>query len=103
MDLLLIRDIFAILTLVSSWIMIFRDQKIKKENLNLKEQLEDSRQRANAMSEELYDLRNKTIPRLKSERDELQKEATRLAASKAERDIETLIRSLEKISGGKTE
>ncbi len=102
MDLLVIRDALAIIVVVFSLIILFRDLKIKKENKELKDRLlfveEDNVKLASKV--DYYD--NEYIPEMKDQLEKAGQEVTRLAALKIERDVDYLIKGIEYIISEKT-
>lgn len=90
---MVIQIIFAVIYFVSlACIMIFAI-KIKDLRDKLRLQLEEN----GRLSDKIDYYENRLIPNLTKECEELETKVTRLAASKAERDVDYLIKGLEYI------
>lgn len=88
----------AVTYLVSLACIIFSARKIKELRDKLRLQLKEN----DRLSDKIDYYENRLIPNLTKECEEMKKEATRLAASKAERDVDYLIKGLEYIIGKAT-
>ena len=103
MDLLLVRDILTFFTIVFSLLVLFRSEKIKKEKKDLEKQYEYIVELDNVHFKELRRLKTEVVPNLELRLKKAEKEAARLAASKSERDVDTIVKALKRLIGEKVE
>ena len=100
--LLIVRDILAVTSLCFSVLILTFNFKYRKETQELHTALSEAREAIEKLEVKCDFYENQYIPELKTALEDSENEVTRLAASKAERDIDYLIKGLEYIISQKT-
>ena len=98
-----VRDVFAILTVVFGFVTLFYSFEVRLTNKKLRDELRLISKKQKECEDKLDYYENSYIPGLKEALEDAKKEATRLAASKTERDVEYLINGIEKLLNKKTQ